>query len=90
MSDEVGRILKEVVVAFSRYYPRLCLVGLSKTETSVRAAGFPAEICKLYLSNTSLDHDGSTNLFGRQKVKVKLTLCLIKHHAMKMYGGVEV
>jgi hypothetical protein len=24
------------------------------------------------------------------KVKVKLSLCLIKHHAMKMYKGVEV
>jgi hypothetical protein len=24
------------------------------------------------------------------KVKVKLSLCLAKHHAMKAYGGVEV
>jgi hypothetical protein len=24
------------------------------------------------------------------KVKIKLSLCLIKHHAMKMYWGVEV
>jgi hypothetical protein len=24
------------------------------------------------------------------KVKVKLPLCLIKHHAMKKYGGVKV
>jgi hypothetical protein len=24
------------------------------------------------------------------KVKIKLSLCVTKHHAMKMYGGVEV
>jgi hypothetical protein len=24
------------------------------------------------------------------KIKVKLSLCFIKHHAMKAYGGVEV
>jgi hypothetical protein len=24
------------------------------------------------------------------KLKVKLSLCLTKHHVMKMYGGVEV
>jgi hypothetical protein len=27
---------------------------------------------------------------GKVTLKVKLTLCLTKHHAMKAYGGVEV
>jgi hypothetical protein len=26
----------------------------------------------------------------RQQVKIKLCLCLTKHHAMKTYGGMEV
>jgi hypothetical protein len=29
-------------------------------------------------------------LYKNVKVKVKLSLCLTKHHAMKMYWGVEV
>jgi hypothetical protein len=27
---------------------------------------------------------------GNVKVKLKLPLCLIKHHVMKVYGGVKV
>jgi hypothetical protein len=33
----------------------------------------------------------ATELFGKHgKVKVKLSLCLTEHHAMKTYWGVEV
>jgi len=41
----------------------------------------------LYQSNRnfSVHSDGED-----EDAKVNLSLCLIKHHAMKMYGGVEV
>jgi hypothetical protein len=35
-----------------------------------------------------MKHEVTKNWEG--KVKVKLSLCLIKHHAMKTYGGVEL
>jgi hypothetical protein len=34
--------------------------------------------------------DYDLNLHRRDKVKVKLSLCLTKHRAMKTYWGVEV
>jgi hypothetical protein len=49
--------VKEVVVAQSRYCPRIRLEGLSKTtKTSVRVEGIPAATRTKHLSNTSLYH----------------------------------
>jgi len=33
---------------------------------------------------------GSENIHTDGKIKVTLSRCVTKHHAMKMYGGVEV
>jgi hypothetical protein len=35
MIDEVERITREAVVAYSRYYPRICLDGLRKTTENL-------------------------------------------------------
>jgi hypothetical protein len=42
-NEELDRILKEVVMALSRYHPGSCLQGLSKTINNVRITGVPAE-----------------------------------------------
>jgi hypothetical protein len=47
---------------------------MNKTAVVVPVIGTKG--CQLYLPLTS--------------IKVKLSLCLIKHYAMKTYGGVEV
>jgi hypothetical protein len=43
--EQSERIWEEVMVAYSRYYPGICLEGLRKTtKTSVRIAGVPSEV----------------------------------------------
>jgi hypothetical protein len=62
----------------------------------VRVANINAGVCLgvrfdfyLYVvSGSFLDSD--TNFIYTHVVKVKLSLCLTKHHAMKTYWGVEV
>jgi hypothetical protein len=63
-----------------------------------------AETRNGYLPNTKLEHNPCTNCSPLRyykpknaspkkcvlKVKVKLSLCLTEHHAMKTYGRVEV
>jgi hypothetical protein len=46
---------------------------------------YQVEISNRFAALESLDES-----FDINKVKVKLSLCLTKHHAMKAYGGVEV
>jgi hypothetical protein len=41
MNNELERIGKEVVVALARYYPGICLEGLSKTAETFRLIGGP-------------------------------------------------
>jgi hypothetical protein len=53
MTDELERIYMEAFVAYSRYYPSICLEGLGETtKTSVRMSGIPAEIRNKPLLNT--------------------------------------
>jgi hypothetical protein len=57
MTDELERIWREAVMAYSRYYPSICLEGLRETtKTSVRIPGVPAEIQIKPLPNASLEH----------------------------------
>jgi hypothetical protein len=45
MSDELERSWKEVLMAYLRYYPDICLKGLRKTtKASVVMVGILAEI----------------------------------------------
>jgi hypothetical protein len=47
--DELETIWKEMLMASSWYFPRICLEGLRKTmKTSVRMAGVPAKIRSKY------------------------------------------
>jgi hypothetical protein len=48
-------------------------------------------LCNVFISfSYFLLKNVATELEGSNKVKVKLPLCLTKHHSMKTYWGVEV
>lgn len=54
MNDDLGRILKEAVVTYSRYYPRIYLDVLKiAAKMSVRIANVLAKIRTEYLQNAS-------------------------------------
>jgi hypothetical protein len=56
MYDEVESIWKEVVLAYSRYCPRICQERLGKIiKAWVRTAGIPAKIRTQHFPNTSLE-----------------------------------
>jgi hypothetical protein len=45
MDDELERVLKNMIVAQSKYYPGICLEGLKRTmKASVKKAAVPAGI----------------------------------------------
>jgi hypothetical protein len=73
MTNALEWIWKEVVVAYLRYYPTICLQGLSKTvkKPSVQMGGVLAEIETTYLSSTSLDY---TSLFSDVPGTMKVVL----------------
>jgi hypothetical protein len=56
--------------------PRICL-------NAVGTPGFPVH------SLVTISSELPSSWY-KSKVKVKLFLCVSKHHAMKLYGGVEV
>jgi hypothetical protein len=65
MNYEQERIWKEVVLVELRHYFRSWLQGWGKPrKSSIRAAGFTAEIRSEYLSNTSLEPYRHTKQLG--------------------------
>jgi hypothetical protein len=55
MSDKLERIWKEVVMAYSRYYPGIFLEGLKKImKTLVRIACIPVESETKHFLSTNL------------------------------------
>jgi hypothetical protein len=65
MSSELERTWKGVVMAYSRYYPGICLVRMSKTtKASGLIASVPAEIQTNHFLNTSLDQYHYTSMLG--------------------------
>jgi hypothetical protein len=56
MEDEFYRIWKEAVVAYSRYYPSICLEGMKKAIKHLsQGSWYPAEIRTKRLLNTNGD-----------------------------------
>jgi hypothetical protein len=49
-------------------------------------------LLKVLQTHTNLERDNLKRIVNNHswKVKVKLSLCLIKYYTMKTYGGVEV
>jgi hypothetical protein len=65
MNDESGRIWKETVVAYYRYYPKISLKGLEKTiEASFGIVGVPRDIRTENLPSMNLDRYRHVNQFG--------------------------
>jgi hypothetical protein len=81
---------KEVAVAWSRFYPRMCLEGLRNIiENCVRIAGAATEIRTEHHLNSSVQGviavsprsvKGLESRYRRKKVK-----SLVKHHLIKAY-----
>jgi hypothetical protein len=77
--DELERICKEAVMAWSRYCVDICLEEMSKTmKTLVRVSGALADIRTEHRLNTSQERYLQTNPFGMKDVIVtylKLLCC---------------
>jgi hypothetical protein len=65
MADVMERIWKETAMAYSRYYPGICLEGLKKTAKNFnRLADAPAEVRTKHLRNTRLKSYRHANPLG--------------------------
>jgi hypothetical protein len=54
ISDDLKRVLKEVALAYLKYYPGIYLMGLRKTTVNLRIAGLRDDIHTEHLLNKSV------------------------------------
>jgi hypothetical protein len=67
--DDLKMIWKESVVAYSRYYPVICLEDVTNTsKSSLRISDVPAEIRNEHLQNKSLERSQYIIIAGKTAI----------------------
>jgi hypothetical protein len=67
----------ELIVAYSRYYPNICIKFLRKITNDFMVANVPAQVLTEYFLNTSLEHYRNMKMLSKtSQILVALIITL--------------